>query len=108
MSGITYSTAGSFGAFRSIRPGEYPYTEARLKRHKMEEPDIEEEEESNGEEDEPERTERSRILRAVGRYIQTQYEEHGLSALGVNGTVYAVEDILQELDAIIREEEGEG
>lgn len=57
-------------------------------------------------EDEPERTERSRILRAVGRYIQTQHEEHGLSALGVNGTVYAVEDILQELDAIIREEEG--
>lgn len=60
-----------------------------------------------GEEDEPERTERSRILRAVGRYIQTQHEEHGLSALGVNGTVYCVEDVLQELDAIIREEEGE-
>ena len=57
--------------------------------------------------DEPDRTERSRILRAVGRYIQTQHEEHGLSALGVNGTVYAVEDILKELDAIIREEEGE-
>lgn len=56
--------------------------------------------------DEPDRTERSRILRAVGRYIQTQHEEHGLSALGVNGTVYAVEDILKELDAIIREEEG--
>lgn len=44
MNGITYSTVGSFGAFRSIRPGEYPYTEARLKRHKTEEPDIEEEE----------------------------------------------------------------
>ena len=58
-------------------------------------------------EDEPERTERSHILRAVGRYIQTQHEEHGLSALGVNGTVYEVEDILKELDAIIREEEGE-
>ena len=57
--------------------------------------------------EEPDRTERSRILRAVGRYIQTQHEEHGLSALGVNGTVYAVEDILQELDVIIREEEGE-
>lgn len=51
MSGITYSTVGSFGAFRSIRPGEYPYIEARLKRHKMEEPDIEEEEENDGEED---------------------------------------------------------
>lgn len=50
---------------------------------------------------------RSCILRAVGKYVQTQAEENGLSALGVNGIVYAVEDILQELDAIIREEEGE-
>ena len=58
-------------------------------------------------EDEPERIERSRILRAVGRYIQMQHEEHGLSALAVNGIVYNVEDILKELDAIIREEEGE-
>lgn len=55
----------------------------------------------------PDAKDRSRILRAVGRYIQTQAEESGLSALGVNGTVYAVEDVLQELDAIIREEEGE-
>ena len=65
---------------------------------------VPEEIETDGEE--PDRTERNRILRAVGRYILTQAEENGLSALGVNGTVYAVEDILQELDAIIREEEG--
>ena len=51
--------------------------------------------------------ERSHILRAVGRYIQTQAEENGLRALGVNGIVYNVEDVLQELDALIREEEGE-
>lgn len=50
---------------------------------------------------------RSRILRAVGRYIQTQAEENGLKALGVNGTVYGIGDVLQELDAVIREEEGE-
>lgn len=49
---------------------------------------------------------RSHILRAVGRYIQTQAEEKGLKALGVNGIVYSVEDVLQELDALIREEEG--
>ena len=49
---------------------------------------------------------RSRILRAVGRYIQTQAEQNGLKALGVNGIVYNVEDILQELDALIRKEEG--
>ena len=50
---------------------------------------------------------RSHILRAVGRYIQTQAEEKGLKALGVNGIVYDVEEVLQELDALIREEEGE-
>lgn len=55
---------------------------------------------------EPKTDDRSRILRAVGRYIQTQAEENGLKALGVNGTVYAVEDVLQELDALIKEEEG--
>ena len=56
--------------------------------------------------DEPDRTERSCILRAVGRYIQTQHEEQGLSALGVNGFIYHVEDVLQELDALIKQEEG--
>lgn len=55
----------------------------------------------------PDEKGRSRILRAVGRYIQTQAEENGLKALGVNGYVYGVEDVLQELDAVIREEEGE-
>ena len=55
---------------------------------------------------EPKTDDRSRILRAVGRYIQTQAEENGLKALGVNGAVYVVEDILQELDALIKEEEG--
>lgn len=55
---------------------------------------------------EPKTDDRSRILRAVGRYIQTQAEENGLKALGVNGTVYNVEDVLQELDALIKEEEG--
>ena len=55
----------------------------------------------------PDAEDRSRILRAVGRYIQTQHEQKGLAALGVNGIVYDVEDVLQELDAIIREEEGE-
>ena len=55
---------------------------------------------------EPKTDDRSRILRAVGRYIQTQAEENGLSALGVNGTVYYTEDVLQELDALIKEEEG--
>lgn len=49
----------------------------------------------------------AQILRAVGRYIQTQAEQNGLKALGVNGIVYNVEDVLQELDALIREEEGE-
>ena len=49
---------------------------------------------------------RSHILRAVGRYIQTQAEQNGLKALGVNGIVYNVEDVLQELDALIRNEEG--
>lgn len=53
-------------------------------------------------------SERSRILRAAGKYIQTQAEESGLSALGVNGIVYNVEDVLQELDALIKEEEGQG
>ena len=53
------------------------------------------------------RDDRSHILRAVGRYIQTQAEENGLSALGVNGIVYDVKEVLQELDALIREEEGE-
>ena len=48
----------------------------------------------------------ARILRAVGRYIQTQAEQNGLKALGVNGIVYKVEDVLQELDALIKEEEG--
>ena len=56
---------------------------------------------------EPKTDDRSRILRAVGRYIQTQAEENGLKALGVNGYVYGVEDVLQELDEVIREEEGE-
>lgn len=55
---------------------------------------------------EPKAVDRSSILRAVGKYILAQAEENGLSALGVNGTVYAVEDILQELDALIKEEEG--
>ena len=55
---------------------------------------------------EPKTDDRSRILRAVGRYIQTQAEENGLSALGVNGAVYVVGDSLQELDALIKEEEG--
>ncbi len=55
---------------------------------------------------EPKTVDRSRILRAVGRYIQTQAEENGLSALGVNGYIYHVEDVLQELDALIKEEEG--
>lgn len=48
----------------------------------------------------------AQILRAVGRYIQTQAEQNGLKALGVNGIVYNVEDVLQELDALIRNEEG--
>lgn len=48
----------------------------------------------------------ARILRAVGRYIQTQAEQNGLKALGVNGIVYKVEDVLQELDTLIRKEEG--
>lgn len=54
----------------------------------------------------PKTDDRSRILRAVGRYIQTQAEENGLRALGVNGYAYYVDDVLQELDAVIREEEG--
>lgn len=49
---------------------------------------------------------RSHILRAVGKYIQTQAEQNGLKALGVNGIVFGVEDVLQELDALIRREEG--
>ena len=48
----------------------------------------------------------AQILRSVGRYIQTQAEQNGLKALGVNGIVYNVEDVLQELDALIRKEEG--
>ncbi len=55
---------------------------------------------------EPKTDDRSRILRAVGRYIQTQAEENGLKAIGVNGTVYDVGDVLRELDALIKEEEG--
>lgn len=53
-------------------------------------------------------SDRSRILRAVGRYLQTQAEELELKALGVNDTIYGIEDILLELDSIIKEEEGEG
>lgn len=54
---------------------------------------------------EPKTDDRSRILRAVGRYIQTQAEENGLKALGVNGYVYGIEDVLQELDAMLKEDE---
>ena len=68
---------------------------------------VPEEIKSTGELYEKRHADRSHILRAVGRYIQTQHEQEGLKALGVNGIVYAVEDVLQELDAIIREEEGE-
>lgn len=43
MNGITYSTVGSFGAFRSIRTGEYPYTEGKRIRAAREPEDLPEE-----------------------------------------------------------------
>ena len=48
---------------------------------------------------------RKLILRTVGKYIQTQHEENGVSIMGVNDHLFPVEVILQTLDDMIREEE---
>lgn len=52
-----------------------------------------------------ENNKRAQVLRAVGRYILTQHEEKGLAMLGVNGSLYSVETILDELDAMVHEAE---
>lgn len=45
------------------------------------------------------------IIRTVGKYIQTQYEENGLRILGINDHLFPAEAILEELDAMLKEVE---
>ena len=48
---------------------------------------------------------REMIIRTVGKYIQTQHEENGLRILGINDHLFPVDAILEELDAMLKEDE---